>query len=189
MIRIITGKYGGRHLVTPDGLDVRPTSDRVKTALFNILGDWIEEKRVLDLYAGVGSIGFESLSRGAKHVTFVEKNSISQRCINENAKMLSVQDSIILMKADVKIWLERSHSNYDLIYIDPPYKELEIEEILEILDKSACYNEDTKVIVEHINWLKLKAGQEIAGWVCTRSSKYGKSVISFFERTRKEEAE
>lgn len=89
MIRIIAGKHKRQNLFVPKGRLVRPTSDRTRTALFNVLGSWIYDKNILELFAGSGCVGFECLSRGAKHVTFVEKSSVALKCIRQNAKQLN----------------------------------------------------------------------------------------------------
>ena len=186
MVRIISGKHHGRYLVTPEGMQVRPTSDRVKTALFNILGTWIEDKRVLELYAGAGSVGFECLSRGAEQVTFVEVNPESQACIIENGILLEENARIQLMRSEVYSLLTHSGSRtYDLIYADPPYREADLAELLEKLASSSVYHEETIVIIEHDYRHRLEKEQATSGWECYRISKYGKSRLSFFSREEK----
>ena len=101
MIRIISGKHKRRHLNAPPGGYVRPTSDRTRTALFNVLGLWIQEKKVLDLFAGSGSVGYESISRGADHVTFVERNPTAVKFIMDNAKQLGERENIEICAKDV----------------------------------------------------------------------------------------
>jgi 16S rRNA (guanine(966)-N(2))-methyltransferase RsmD len=183
MVRIIAGKHHGRHLVTPDGRDVRPTSDRVKTALFNILGTWIAGKSVLELYAGAGSIGFECLSRGAAHVTFVETNPASQACIIENAMLLRENEQITLLKADVNALLAHPGSRtYDFIYADPPYREGDPISLMAGLEHAGMYHDETIVIIEHSNRRAMEKGSIFSGWECYRAAHYGKSVLSFFSR-------
>ena len=106
MIRIISGKHKRRHLNAPPGGYVRPTSDRTRTALFNVLGLWVRKKRVLDLFAGSGSVGYESISRGAEHVTFVERNPTAVKFIANNAKQLGETENVDVCAKDVFKFLE-----------------------------------------------------------------------------------
>jgi len=101
MIRIISGKHKRQCLIAPAGGTVRPTSDRTRTALFNALGLWIQGKKVLDLFAGSGSVGYESISRGAEHITFVEKNPAALKSIRKNANYLKETKSIDICAMDV----------------------------------------------------------------------------------------
>ena len=106
MIRIISGKHKRRHLNAPPGGYVRPTSDRTRTALFNVLGLWIQGKKVLDLFAGSGSVGYESISRGAEHVTFVERNPNAVKFIANNAKQLGETGNVDVCAKDVFKFLD-----------------------------------------------------------------------------------
>jgi 16S rRNA (guanine966-N2)-methyltransferase len=122
-MRVVAGALGGRRLRTPRGSATRPTSERIREAVFSILGD-IEGARVLDLYAGSGALGFEALSRGASHATFVESAPAALTAIEQNAKALGLEASCRVVRADVGVWLARSpvaSDTYDLVFIDPPY--------------------------------------------------------------------
>src|SRR6201999_455124 len=119
VVRVIAGHYGGRTLRAPPGTATRPTSDRVREALFSILGTRVHDARVLDLFAGSGALGIEALSRGAREATFVDAGVAAIRAIKENLKTLGAWGEI--RKADALKFLARD-GQYDLVFLDPPYK-------------------------------------------------------------------
>ena len=120
-LKIIAGKYKGRLLCTPKAKTTRPTQGMLREAVFNICQMHVEGARVLDLYAGSGAMGFEALSRGASHVTFIERDRGAALCIKKNIEVLSVADQATLIPLDAKAALKRLSGAFDLIYIDPPY--------------------------------------------------------------------
>jgi 16S rRNA (guanine966-N2)-methyltransferase len=123
VVRIVGGRARGTHLGVPKGLEVRPTSDRVRESLFNILSHRFEHAcenaRVLDLFAGSGALGLEALSRNAKHVCFVEKNQQIAKLVKMNATKL--QGDWQVVHASAESFLKRESEPYDLIFLDPPY--------------------------------------------------------------------
>lgn len=128
-LRIIAGKFGGRPLDSPETFTTHPMSERMRGALFNILGD-IEDYRVLDAFSGSGAVGLEALSRNAAHVTFVEKDRIAQKIIAKNIATLGVQKQAKLIKAPVAAWSETSRqAEFDLIICDPPYNNLQLSTV------------------------------------------------------------
>jgi 16S rRNA (guanine(966)-N(2))-methyltransferase RsmD len=127
-VRVIAGKRKGRRLKAPDGLTIRPTADRVKEALFSILGGEVEGARVLDLYAGSGALGIEALSRGAAHVTFVEADPLSIRLIRENLQVCGLTDSVEVHVRRVETFLSRvpvTVPPFRIVLADPPYRATE----------------------------------------------------------------
>ena len=122
-MRVIAGTYGGRRLQAPPGDATRPTSDRVREALFSILGDRVGGARVLDLYAGSGALGLEALSRGADTVTFVDDAAPAIRAVRANLEQLGAAADVV--RADALRWLRGAPSagrQYDLVFLDPPYR-------------------------------------------------------------------
>ena len=122
-MRVIAGTYKGRRLQTPGGLETRPTSDRVREALFSILGDRVQDARVLDLFAGSGALGIEALSRGAAEATFVDNAAPAVRAIGANLEALGADAQVV--RAEVRRFLggaSRSARQYDLVFLDPPYR-------------------------------------------------------------------
>ena len=117
-MRVVAGELGGRRLVAPRGWRVRPTSDRVREAIFSALGD-VEGARVLDLYCGTGALGIEAVSRGAALATLIDRDV---RPALGNVRNLKLQDSVDLVRADPTEWLARGEGEFDLIFLDPPYK-------------------------------------------------------------------
>ena len=123
-MRVIAGRHGGRRLQAPAGDATRPTSDRVREALFSILGDRVRGARVLDLYAGSGALGIEALSRGAASATFVDDAPAALRVLRDNLEALGEDAEVV--RADALRWLRtasRRARQYDLVLLDPPYKE------------------------------------------------------------------
>ena len=121
-MRIVAGEYGGRTLRAPPGAGTRPTADRVREALFSILGS-VEGARVLDLYAGSGALGLEALSRGAAHATFVEKDRRAANVIEQNVASVGADDRAAVLIRDVMAWLRAREGKdaFELVLIDPPY--------------------------------------------------------------------
>ena len=122
VIRIIGGQLKGRRLTVLDAPGLRPTADRVRETLFNWLQFQINAKRCLDLFSGTGALGFEALSRGAAHVTFVEKNRRILQQIEHNARICNVSDQVDTMRRDANLFLKNySGESYDIIFLDPPF--------------------------------------------------------------------
>jgi 16S rRNA (guanine966-N2)-methyltransferase len=121
-VRVIAGRWGGRRLAAPRGRAVRPTSDRVREALFSTLGS-IADARVLDLFAGSGALGIEALSRGASEATFVDSNSAAVRAVRANLAGLGATAEV--RRADARAFLRNARAagrQYDLVFLDPPYR-------------------------------------------------------------------
>jgi 16S rRNA (guanine966-N2)-methyltransferase len=117
-MRVIAGEFKGRPLRTPRGMRTRPTADRVREALFSMLGD-VREARVLDLYAGSGALGIEALSRGAESAVFVERNPRAAAVIERNLRSLALDETVI--RQDALRFIGRSAGPFDLVFCDPPY--------------------------------------------------------------------
>jgi 16S rRNA (guanine966-N2)-methyltransferase len=123
-MRVIAGELGGRQLLAPRGWKVRPTSDRVREAIFSALGDKVREARVLDLYCGTGALGIEALSRGAAHATLLDRDT---RPALGNVENLGLRDRVELIRADVARWLSglgesAAAPRFDLVFVDAPYR-------------------------------------------------------------------
>lgn len=152
-MRIITGKVKGLKLKSPKGFSTRPTSDRVKESVFNVLNgmlDFNEVNAVLDVFAGTGSLGLEALSRGAKTVTFIDFATTD--IISENVRRAKFTDAATILRGDFanamkKISLQQS--KFDLIFIDPPYKKNLVESTLELINSLDILNEGGLIVVEY----------------------------------------
>jgi 16S rRNA (guanine966-N2)-methyltransferase len=161
-MRVIAGKYRSRHLIAPRGFDTRPTSDRLRETLFNVLAPHIKDAAFLDLYAGSGANGIEALSRGAKQVTFVEKAAPAIAAIRANLKALEIQEGPQLEIGSVGTSLKRlqeQKQTFNIIFLDPPYNAAsEYTRVLGMLGGAyhALLASDAVVIVEHHRKLGLE---------------------------------
>ena len=185
-MRIIAGKYRGRKLKSPPGADTRPTSDRLRETLFNILAPRIEGARFLDLCAGTGAVGLEALSRGAEHATFVDKSKKMCALIEANASALEIdQQQADIVTAEAAEYLRRrarkSDVSFDIIFIDPPYAADYGEVLLYVgLHARTMLVEDGVVIVEHFK--KRDLGEAFGELKRYRTVKQGDSVLSLYRR-------
>ncbi len=132
LIRVIAGIYGGRKIDAPDLSNSRtkPMGERIRNALFNKVGAEIQGARVLDAFAGTGSVGLEALSRGAAQVTFVERDKIAQKILAKNIALLGCEDETEIIRTSVNNWLETADiENYDIIFADPPYHDTQLSTV------------------------------------------------------------
>ncbi len=179
-MRIISGKLKGRRLLTPRKGSLRPTADRVKESMFNILGKEVEGNVVLDLFAGTGNLGIEALSRGAKKTIFVEKNREALRLIERNLSLCEMEDRSEILPKDViqglRI-LKQKKESFDLILMDPPYEKGLIRRTLEKLNAELIYHGDSLLVIEHTRREPLP---ELSGsWHLIRQRRIGDTVLSF----------
>lgn len=180
-MRVISGTAGRRRLKTPGGLKVRPTADRVKEALFNILGDRVPGSRFLDLFAGTGNVGIEALSRSAAVAVFVEKDIRNIRIIKENTRITGLERQAKLLCKDVLgaiNFLGSQGQKFDIIFADPPYlKDLEIGVLLAIAGHGLL-EPDGMVIIES-NKKDLPPG-DVKELKTFRQERYGDTLLSFY---------
>ena len=149
-MRVIAGKAKGLKLNSPPGLDTRPTTDRIKETLFNLLGQDMHGCRFLDLFSGSGGIGIEALSRGAVLSIFVENNPSALKVIKGNLSHSRLGEGAKIISRDVFVALDmlKGEAPFDYIFMDPPYEIGLEEKVLEALSKSPMVNQDTIIIVE-----------------------------------------
>lgn len=181
-MRIISGKYKGRQLVSFKADHIRPTMDRIKETIFNKWMHYVDEATVLDLFAGTGNLGIEALSRGAKHITFVEKNFISVNIINENLKLLKIdKNEINVQQKDVLIYLKNYSDNkkFDLIFIDPPFTEKMADEVMQAISSSPVFSLETMIVIESIKQEKIC--DQYGDLICYDRLDYGDKFLSFFK--------
>ncbi len=175
-MRVIAGSLGGRRLKAPRGRTTRPTSDRVREALFAMLGT-LEDASVLDLFAGSGALGIEALSRGAAHVVFVEREALALSALRENLSALGIdEEAVSVRREDARAALHRARERkekYDLIFIDPPYKQAHAltPELSAALP--ALLNHKARVVVESDKRSPLELPFEVQ-----RSRTYGDTLIT-----------
>jgi len=177
-MRIIAGEARGRKLIAPKGLKTRPTADRVKEALFNILGSRVIDAVVLDGFAGTGNLGLEALSRGARFSYFVELDDAAFRCLLQNIRVLRYEERAKAFKGDIIKILPRLIEKFDLIFLDPPYgNELERLVITEIL-KFNLLKEKGLLVIETSTKVGLNLNYENLDLI--REAKYGSTLLGFY---------
>ena len=169
-MRVVAGELGGRRLVAPEGESTRPTTDRVREAIFNSLGSTgvLEGAVVADLFAGSGAIGIEALSRGAEHCVFVERDRRALRALEENLEALDLSSRAKVLAADADSVAGRLDA--DIVFADPPYDFDGWDRLLGALQ---------------VGLVVAESGAEIEapdGWVATRAKKYGRTRVTFLER-------
>ena len=181
-MRVIAGKYRSRLLQGPGALRLRPTSDRLRETLFNVLGPSLEDSLFVDLFAGTGAVGIEAISRGARETIFVESNAKAARLIRENLKSLDILTTAELIEAPAIRGLEKMatrHRLADFIFLDPPYeKTAEYEQVLAFLDASHLIAPRGIVIVEH--YRKTELPEFLTRLECTRQIEQGDAILSFY---------
>lgn len=183
-MRIISGKFKGHILKVPKGVKIRPTSEKVKKALFDILGAAISGASFLELFAGTGSVGLEAKSRGASKVLFVENNRRCVKTIRENlAKLKLLRDpDVVLLAVDVGEGLEmlaRQAERFDFIFLDPPYAQEHLKKSLIIITQYDILNPRSYVIAEHGKEQILP--QRLAKLKLMFTKRYGDTSLSFYQ--------
>jgi 16S rRNA (guanine(966)-N(2))-methyltransferase RsmD len=185
-MRVIAGKYRGRTLRSMRGVDIRPTSDRLRETLFNVLTagnpQALEHSVWLDLFAGTGAVGIEALSRGAKHVYFVESSAPATEVIKDNPQSLSLESGFKVLRAELPnaFWrMEREHVAADVVFLDPPYRMQEVyAKTLRALVESSLVWAMSVVVAEHEK--KFDPGEEIGPLRRFRKLVQGDSALSFY---------
>ena len=184
-MRVISGSFKGRRLTAPKGLSIRPTPDKVKGAIFNILGDRIIESSFLDLFAGTGAVGIEALSRGAKEVVFVDNNTKAINTIKKNLSIFNIQYPIFkIVNVDAVEFIKKTDHQFDFMFLDPPYKSDLGEKALIEISSFNILKEDGEIIWEHYYKTPplppplLKGGE--GGLQLKRTIRYGDTALSFF---------
>jgi 16S rRNA (guanine(966)-N(2))-methyltransferase RsmD len=177
-VRIIAGDLKGRRLSTPRWDGLRPTSDRLRETLFNVLAPVIRGARVLDGYAGTGAVGIEALSRGAAHVTFVEADARACRLIADNLRACAVEDRHVIIRAGFADAVRRRLGDLDLVFLDPPYG---ADALLAALDLAApLVGPEGRLVIEHA--ARDSAPDHRAGLQLTRRLQSGDSALAFYHR-------
>jgi len=177
-LRVIAGSAKGAKLKAPKGATVRPTADRVKEALFSILGSRVGNSLFLDLYAGSGAVGIEALSRGSSFCIFVDNRKKNLAVIRENLAKTRFADRSRLINADVEKTasiLAREGVKADLVYLDPPYNHSDIGPVINIIFKKGIVAENSLLIIEH----SYSSLQRLDEFNIFRQKKYGDTWLTF----------
>ncbi|MFK7918156.1 MAG: 16S rRNA (guanine(966)-N(2))-methyltransferase RsmD [Ilumatobacter sp.] len=169
-MRVVSGELGGRKLVSPEGTSTRPTTDRVREAVFNALGSagLLDGAVVADLFAGTGAVGIEAISRGAAHCTFVERDRSALRALEENLDTLDLADRSRVIRSDA---VQASTTlDVDIVFADPPYDFDGWETLMASIRADFVVAESGRGFHEQV------------GWTVTRTKRYGRAWVSFLER-------
>ncbi|MEX0646382.1 MAG: 16S rRNA (guanine(966)-N(2))-methyltransferase RsmD [Balneolaceae bacterium] len=178
-MRIITGKLKGRNIPAPKTDLLRPTSDRTKEGLFSVIDarTYLDNTRVLDLFAGSGNLGFEAISRGAEKCVFVDREVNHLRHIEKLAKKFQVEAQVQTVQADVEEYLKKTPLSFDFIFADPPYDYFLMEEMIGAVFQNNWLKSDGWFILEHDKRFDFSSHQN-----CVFSKPYGRTIVSIFKQ-------
>lgn len=179
-MRVITGKAKGVSLKTPDGMATRPTTDRVKEAIFSIIQFDIPAASVLDLFGGTGQLGIEALSRDAKQAVFVDEKDNACRLIRENLRRTKLEGQGRVVRSDYAAYLRNCKEKFDIIFLDPPYAEVFLENSLKIITEIDILHSGGIIVAEcplgkELPW-------EFDGFTRSKDYKYGKTLITIYRK-------
>lgn len=179
-MRVITGKARGVALKTPEGMLTRPTTDRVKEALFSIIQFDLPSAVVLDLFGGTGQLGIEALSRGAKRAVFVDQRQEACDLIKENLRRTRLSQDARVVRSDYLQYLQRCADKFDIILLDPPYAEAFLENALKCIAEIDILRSGGIIVTERP--LGKELNYELPGFTHSRDYKYGKTLITLYRR-------
>ncbi|VTS34680.1 methylase [Streptococcus pseudoporcinus] len=179
-MRIVSGEFGGRPLKTLPGKTTRPTSDKVRGAMFNMIGPYFEGGRVLDLFAGSGGLAIEAVSRGMSQAVLVERDRGAQAIIQENIKMTKSEGQFQLLKMDARQALLQLDQVFDLIFLDPPYAKEEIVAMIELIDQKGLLGPEVMIVCEIEKSVQLP--EEIGSVGIWKEKIYGISKVTVYVR-------
>jgi len=174
-VRVIAGEYKGRRLQVPSWEGLRPTSDKLRETLFNVLAPSIGGARVLDGYAGTGAVGIEALSRGAAHVTFVERDAHALAALRANVAHCGVEEACAIIRDDF-LRVRRLHGPFDLVLLDPPY---DLVDLPAVVDRVAAWTAPAgRVVLEHSR--RRATPEQVGPLTRSRLLTAGDSALSFY---------
>lgn len=179
-MRVITGSARGVRLKTPDGLKTRPTSDRVKEAVFSMIQFEIEGGRFLDLFAGTGQMGIEALSRGATSAVFVDGWKDACQLVRENLRLTKLSDKAKVVNSDYLSYLQSCREKFDIVFLDPPYAEFFLENALNKISEIDILSDRGIIICERPAEKQLDL--DISGLQRSKDYRYGKTWVTVFRK-------
>jgi len=179
-MRVITGKARGVQLKTPEGLLTRPTADKVKEACFSIINFDIPGAKVLDLFGGTGQLGIEALSRGAESAVFVDAREDACKLIRENLKRTKMEQQGRVIRSDYMDYLKRCKEKFNIIFLDPPYAEVFLENALNRITEIDILQSNGIIITERP--LGKELPWEFEGYIRSKDYKYGKILLTIYRK-------
>ncbi|WP_261379149.1 MULTISPECIES: 16S rRNA (guanine(966)-N(2))-methyltransferase RsmD [unclassified Streptococcus] len=179
-MRVVAGEFGGRPLKTLSGQTTRPTTDKVKGAMFNMIGPYFDGGRVLDLFAGSGGLAIEAISRGMNQAVLVEKDRKAQQIIEANIQMTKRQAAFQLLKMDANQALSQLTGQFDLVLLDPPYAKEEIVKQVTLLEEKGLLTEEVMIVCETDKAVALP--EEFSQFGIWKQKIYGISKVTVYVR-------
>ena len=179
-MRVIAGSARGVVLKTPDGMQTRPTIDRVKEALFSIIHFDIPGAKVLDLFGGTGQLGIEAISRGAASATFVDQSDAACRLIRENLRRTRFEEVGKVVRGDYLEYLSRCREQYDIIFLDPPYAEVFLENALKRITEIDILRSGGIIVTERP--IDKELPWEFEGYTRSKDYKYGRVLLTLYHK-------
>ena len=176
-VRLISGRYGGRTIKSPNSDLTHPMSERLRGSMFNIIADEVSNATVLDAFAGTGSIGLEALSRGAKDATFIERDRLAADILTENINTLNADKQATIFRMGLDAWINKSQGNfYDIIFADPPYKNTQLSTVVKLL---GMLKPKGLMVVSYPGSGEVPT---VKGFVVVDNRIYGNAALAFYRR-------
>lgn len=186
-MRIVAGDFGGRRLKAVPGMQTRPTTDKVKEAVFNIIGPYFDGGQSLDLFAGSGGLSIEAVSRGIEHAVLIDRQYAAIKTINDNVAVTKTPERFEVIKGDALRVLDRlvaQQARFDLVFLDPPYAKQQIVKDIQQCAQLGLLNPGCRIICETDQQAQLPA--ELPGFKLIRHQDYGITVITIYEKVEAE---
>ncbi len=178
-MRIISGTRRGQKLIEFPGMDIRPTTDRVRESLFNLIMDYIYQSEVLDLFGGSGALSFEALSRGAKEATCVDLDKRSIEVIKTNSKKLRFENELLTVNDSAENFIKKTDKSFSIIFLDPPYNKGFIKPIIRDILKNNILAKEGIIVLESDS---SDDHGEIDGLTILKQRKYGRTFVTIYQR-------
>ena len=179
-MRVITGKARGVVLKTPEGMKTRPTSDRVKEAMFSIIQFDLPGAKVLDLFAGTGQLGIEALSRGAQSAVFIDEQDAACRLVRENLRRTKLEEQARIICADYLSFLSKCSEKFDFVFLDPPYAEVFLENALKKITEIDILQSGGIIVAERP--LGKDFSYTFDGFSRSKDYKYGNTLLTLYRK-------
>lgn len=187
-MRIVSGVHKGKPLKAVPGKSTRPTTDKVKEAIFNMIGPYFDGGLVLDLFAGSGGLGIEALSRGVDKVIFVDRDQKAIHTVQENLRICQLEDQAEVYRNDAERALKaliKRDLVFDYIFLDPPYKKQQLEKLLQVISKHQLLNQKGIIVCEHGSEVELAA--DIESFRQFKQEKYGIITVTMYKTSEQGE--
>ena len=178
-MRIISGTRRGQKLIEFEGMDIRPTTDRVRESVFNLIQEFVYGAKVLDLFSGSGALSFEALSRGAESAVCVDIDKRSLEVISENAKKLRFSENVTIVNDSAENFIRKRNDKIDIIFLDPPYNKGFIKPVIEKISEQKLLEDDGVIVLESDS---VDEHGEMEGFSIIKQRKYGRTFVTVYQK-------